>query len=82
MSPNEKISFKLGELDAKVDQLLVLAQMTHADMEEADKRITSLETTRTKQKAYWQALVAVGSVITFLLGKLTFFPHIYPGGRP
>lgn len=73
MAPSERVLFKIGELDAKVDQLLVLAQSTAADIGILENRIDSLETTRTKQRTYLKVIAWVGTAALGLLGKVAFF---------
>ena len=80
MSPTRSLLFKLGELDAKVDQVLQLTNYIHKSIEEMDNRITSLENTRIRQKAYLRAMVVIGSIFTGLLGKIAFFSHL--SGKP
>ena len=79
MAPSERVLFKIGELDAKVDQLLILAQATKADIDVLEGRIDSLETTRTKQRTTLKIIAWVGTAALGLLGKVAFFS---PTGRP
>jgi hypothetical protein len=64
---------EFGKLHSKVDTLLQHAEETKRTFEVIESRITSLETTRTRHRAYWRSAMVVGSAMLAILGKLVFF---------
>ena len=66
-----------GRLEGKVDLLLDTVRSLQEDLkataEKLDDRVTSLEVTRYKQRAYWRSLVVAGGILFTLVGKLVFF---------
>ncbi len=64
---------EFGKLHTKVDVLLAYVVEAKAAVEKSDSRIMSLETTRTRQRAYWRSIVVAGSILTALVSKAVFF---------
>jgi hypothetical protein len=75
MTTRERASMlvEFGKLHSKVDSILEHISETKHTFEVIDSRLTSLETTRTKQRAYWRSMVVVGGAMLAILGKLVFF---------
>lgn len=77
MSPSERSVMlrEFGRMEEKINQLIQYHEEQKDIFKTIEHRISSLEDTRIKQRAYWKAVVATGGLVVTLLGKLALFTH-------